>query len=61
MGLVMGWPLVSGTGLLVACIGVGNFWAARRDINYYTSLQEKNDPTSCDSTKTCSGSSSTKE
>ena len=61
MGLVMGWPLVTGTGLLVACIGVGNFWAARRDINYYTSLQEKNDPTSCDSTKTCSGSSSTKE
>ncbi len=61
LGLVVGGNLLTGAGLLVACIGGGNYWIARRDSNYYERGNKTNDKNPCDNTKNCSDDSSTKE
>lgn len=61
LGLVIDWDFLAGAGLLVACVGGGNYWTACRDGKFYEKEKETNDKPPCDNTKNCSDGSSTTE
>lgn len=58
---IVGSGLFSGVGLLIACIGGGNYWTARRDRRFYETNHANNDHNPCDNTSNSSGTSSTTE
>lgn len=58
---IIGLRLLAGVGSLIACVGAGNYWIARRDRRFYDSKKSDNDNTSCDNTSNSSSTSSTTE